>query len=103
MRGDAMRSKAAFAGLALALLAACDKAPPPQAEIRPVRTVIAVARAEGEPVSVTGHIRARTEESLAFRVDGRVIARRVDVGREVRTNDLIAELDPQPLRDALRT
>jgi RND family efflux transporter MFP subunit len=32
-----------------------------------------------------------------------MIARQVDVGREVRTNDLVAELDPQPLRDALRT
>jgi membrane fusion protein, multidrug efflux system len=101
---SAMRSSAAaVACVGLALLAACDKQPPAPAEIRPVRTVIAVARAEGEPVSVTGHIRARTEESLAFRVDGRVIARRVDVGQEVRKNDLVAELDPQPLRDALRT
>jgi RND family efflux transporter MFP subunit len=32
-----------------------------------------------------------------------MIARRVDVGQEVRTNDLVAVLDPQPLRDALRT
>ena len=51
-----------------------------QSEVRPVRTVVATARAEGEPVSLTGHIRARTEESLAFRIDGRVIMRRVDVG-----------------------
>jgi RND family efflux transporter MFP subunit len=68
-----------------------------------VRTVTAVAHAEGEAVSVTGQIRARTEESLAFRIDGRMIARPVDVGHEVRTNDLLAELDPEPLRDALRT
>ena len=31
-------------------------------------------------MSLTGHIRARTEESLAFRIDGRMIARKVDVG-----------------------
>ncbi len=98
-----MRSAAAFAGLALALLAACNKQPPPQAEVRPVRTVTAVAHAAGEPVSVTGQIRARTEESLAFRVDGRMIARRVDVGQVLQINQLVAELDPQPLRDALRT
>jgi membrane fusion protein, multidrug efflux system len=88
--------------LGLALLGACNKQPAPTAEIRPVRTVTAVAHAAGEPVSVTGQIRARTEESLAFRIDGRMIARRVDVGQEVRTNDPVAELDPQPLRDALR-
>ena len=89
--------------LGLALLGACNKQPAAPAEIRPVRTVTAVAHAEGEPVSVTGQVRARTEESLAFRVDGRIIARRVDVGQEVQTNQLVAELDPQPMRDALRT
>ena len=50
-----------------------------QAEVRPVRTVVATPHAEGEPVSLTGHIRARIEETLAFRIDGRMITRRVDV------------------------
>jgi len=86
--------------LALILLGACDK-PQPTAEIRPARTVTAVAGSEGEPVSLTGHIRARTEESLAFRIDGRMISRHVEVGQVVHPNDLIAELDPQPQRDAL--
>ena len=98
--GAEMRSTAVFAWLCLALLGACDE-PPPAAEIRPVRTVIAVARSEGELVSLTGHIRARNEQSLAFRIDGRMIKRRVDVGQVVRPNDLVAELDPQPQRDAL--
>ena len=84
----------------MALLAACDK-PQPAAEIRPVRTVTAVAGSDGEPVSLTGHIRARTEQSVAFRIDGRMITRQVDVGQVVRPNDLIAELDPQPKLDAL--
>jgi len=97
-----MKSAAALAWLGLALLAACDKPPPPAAEIRPVRTVVATPKSEGEEISLTGHIRARTEESLAFRIDGRMIARRVDVGQEVREGDVIAELDPQPQRDALR-
>jgi RND family efflux transporter MFP subunit len=54
-------------------------------------------------VSLTGHIRARTEESLAFRIDGRMIARRADVGAVVKPGDPIAELDPQPKQDALRS
>ena len=73
-----------------------------QSEVRPVRTVVATARTEGEPVSLTGHIRARTEESLAFRIDGRVIMRRVDVGDIVKPGELVAELDAQPKQDALR-
>ena len=95
-----MRSAAIVALLGLALLAACDK-PQPAAEIRPVRTVTAVAGSDGEPVSLTGHIRAQKEESLAFRIDGRMIKRHVEVGQAVRPNDLIAELDPLPQRDAL--
>ncbi len=95
-----MRSAAVFAWLGLALLGACDK-PQPAAEIRPVRTVTAVAGSDGELVSLTGHIRAQKEQSLAFRIDGRMIKRHVEVGQVVRPNDLIAELDPLPQRDAL--
>jgi RND family efflux transporter MFP subunit len=96
-----MRSAAAVVVLGLALLAGCEK-PQPAAEIRPVRTVTAAGGAEGEVVSLTGHIRARTEQNLAFRIDGKMIARKVNVGTAVQPNDLIAELDLQPQRDALR-
>ena len=95
-----MRSATVVAWLCLVLLGACNK-PAPTAEIRPVRAVTAVAGSEGEPVSLTGHIRAQKEESLAFRIDGRMIKRHVEVGQAVRPNDLIAELDPVPQRDAL--
>ena len=95
-----MRSPAVVVLLGLALVGGCDK-PQPAAEIRPVRTVTAIAGSEGEPVSLTGHIRARTEQSLAFRIDGRMIARQVDVGQVVQPSDLVAELDPQPQHDAL--
>src|SRR5215467_5652964 len=95
-----MRSAAVVGLLALAILGGCDK-PQPAAEIRPVRTVTAVAGSDGEPVSLTGHIRAQKEQSLAFRIDGRIIKRHVEVGQVVRPNDLIAELDPVPQRDAL--
>jgi multidrug efflux pump subunit AcrA (membrane-fusion protein) len=95
-----MRSAAVFAWVGLALLGACDK-PQPAAEIRPVRIVTAVAGSDGELVSLTGHIRAQKEQSLAFRIDGRMIKRHVEVGQVVRPHNLIAELDPVPQRDAL--
>ena len=97
-----MKSAAAFAGLGLVLLVTMAASPPSPPDIRPVRTIIATPRAEGEAVSLTGHIRARAEESLAFRIDGRMIARRVDVGQVVKPGDVVAELDPQPQQDALR-
>jgi len=98
-----MRSAPVFACLILALLAGCKEQAPPAAEIRPVRTVTATPGSEGELVRVTGQIRARTEESLAFRVDGRMMARQVHVGQAIQANDLVAELDPQPKQDALRS
>jgi RND family efflux transporter MFP subunit len=92
-------SALAWLGMALHLSAA---APPPTPEVRPVRTIVATAQAEGEPVSLTGHIRARTEENLAFRIDGRLIARHASVEQVVKPGDLVAELDPRPQQDALR-
>jgi RND family efflux transporter MFP subunit len=93
----------ALAWLGLDLLRTGGGPPVLPPDIRPVRTIVAAGRAEGEPVSLTGHIRARTEENLAFRIDGRMIARLVDVGQRVRPGDMIAQLDPQPQRDAMRS
>ena len=98
-----MKPPSALAWLGLALLVAGGASPPPSPDVRPVRTIVAKPSAEGESVSLTGHIRARTEESLAFRIDGRMIARKVDVGAVVKPGDLVAELDPQPKQDALRS
>src|SRR5579859_7492429 len=97
-----MKSVSALSWLGLTLLATVAAAPPAPQEVRPVRTVVATARAEGEPVSLTGHVRARTEENLAFRIDGRMIERVVDVGQRLQVGDVIGRLDPQPARDALR-
>ena len=88
--------------LVLATLAGCDEPPPKSAEVRPVRTTVAAINAAGELVSLTGHIRARYEASLAFRIDGRMMARRVYVGDVVQLGQLVAELDPQDQRNALQ-
>ncbi len=98
-----MKAAPAVAWLGLALFVAGGASPPPSPDIRPVRTIVVTPHVEGESVSLTGHIRARTEESLAFRIDGRMIARKVDVGAVVKPGDLVAELDPQPKQDALRS
>jgi membrane fusion protein, multidrug efflux system len=98
-----MKPVIALAWLGLILLGGCDKASPPPPEIRPVRIVLTSSQTEGEAVTLTGHIRARTEENLAFRIDGRMLARRVIVGQELRPGEPVAELDPQPQRDGVRT
>ena len=59
----------AAAALIAVSVAGCNKASPPTSAARPVRTVTIEHRAEGEIVSLTGHVRAKDEVSLAFRLD----------------------------------
>jgi membrane fusion protein, multidrug efflux system len=96
-----MKTAASVASLCAALLLCVGASAPPEPPIRAVRTVVAVPQTEGEPVSLTGHIRALTEESVAFRIDGRMVTRRASVGQLLRPGDIIAELDPQPQEHAL--
>src|SRR6478752_2645496 len=93
-----------LAGLALALLAACqpeaDTAPP---QVRPVRTVTVVKRDVGETVSFTGRIQAENEARLGFRIPGRMIERPINVGDHVEPGQVVAKLEPHDELNALRT
>src|SRR6185312_12435262 len=80
-----------------------DNEPPSAAEARPVRTVTVEHGAEGEAVSLTGHIRAKDQVGLAFRLDGRMIERPADVGDVVSAGQVVARLDPQNQQNALRS
>jgi multidrug efflux pump subunit AcrA (membrane-fusion protein) len=90
--------------LIAATVTGCDKPVPPTSQARPVRTVTVERRAEGETVSLTGHVRAKDQLRLAFRLDGRMIERLVNVGDVVTAGQVVAKLDPQvqqrPLRSA---
>ena len=83
------------------LLAACGHREETAQAPRPVLVVRADAAlgpaAEGL-TAYAGEIRPREETALSFRVGGKLIRRRVDVGDRVRQGDLLAELDPGDLR-----
>jgi RND family efflux transporter MFP subunit len=84
-------------------VASCDKPAPPTSQARPVRAVAVEHRAEGETVSLTGHIRAKDQVNLAFRLDGRMVERPVNVGDVLKAGEVVARLDPQIQQNALRT
>lgn len=71
--------------------------------IRPVRTITV------EPVtfrmggSATGTIEARADADLGFRIAGKLVERKADVGSLVKAGDVLARLDDQDQRNALRT
>ncbi|MEO7933927.1 MAG: efflux RND transporter periplasmic adaptor subunit [Chthoniobacterales bacterium] len=88
--------------MALALLAmsACKKKAEAPPVIRPVRSIVVEKREVGDPIVVTGHLRARDEVNLAFRIAGRIIQRKVDVGDRVQAGQIVALLDPEVERNA---
>jgi RND family efflux transporter MFP subunit len=90
----------AMAALALMMvLASCQKEEKAAAQpIRPVRTVAVELREGGEKVSLTGEIQPRYQADLGFRVNGKILERPVDVGTEVKKDNLLARLDPQQYR-----
>jgi len=102
-RGHGVLSAAAVGGLVLiAALSGCKKEEKAQApELRPVRTVTIGLNEDKQTVSLTGDIRPRYEADIGFRVDGKVLARPVDVGTEVKKGTLLAKLDPQQYQQEL--
>lgn len=89
---------------AVFLLAACHREKEPVIpEVRPVRTVIVAVRDAGETTVLTGHVEAENEVALAFRISGRMIARPVNVGDQVKPGQVVAKLDPQNELNGLRS
>jgi len=84
--------------VAAAVLAGCaaETAPAPKAE-RPVQTQRVRFDSTGAAREFVGVVRARHETDLGFRVGGKIIARAVNVGDQVRAGDVIARLDSQDL------
>jgi RND family efflux transporter MFP subunit len=85
------------------LLAGCDKPPQATPPARPVRAITVERSASGETVSATGQVRAENEVNLAFRIDGRVIERTVNLGDMVRAGQVVARLDPQIQQNNVRS
>jgi len=97
------RAAALLALAALALLSACNRvAESPQPEVRPVRAVTIEQRAGGDSLALTGSVQAQTEINLAFRIDGRMLERTVNVGDTVRPGQLVARLDSQNEESSLQ-
>jgi len=86
----------------LSPLTACHKEEKAASQaIRPVRTATVELQEGGENVSLTGEIQPRYQADLGFRVNGKILERPVDVGTQVKKNDLLAHLDPQQYRQDL--
>jgi RND family efflux transporter MFP subunit len=82
--------------LALGLtLSSCQKKVEPQEEIRPVRVEKMSVTQLGLESGYSGEVRARYETPLAFRVPGKIVERKVEVGSLVKSGQVLAQLDTQ--------
>ena len=87
----------------LALLTACGKEGPkeplsPRVYVQQVST-----REFAPPIQLSGDIQARVETQLSFRVGGKIIERKVDVGDHIQANKVLARLDPKDLKIQVQT
>ncbi|MBB3656761.1 RND family efflux transporter MFP subunit [Rhizobium sp. BK650] len=98
-----IRTTAGLAILASLLLTACQKQEEARQEPpRPVLSVV-VAPTAASALTLPGTVQARIETQLAFRVLGRVIARKVSVGDVVKKGDVVAAIDPLALELAVKS
>ncbi len=90
--------------VALTMLPGCKPAvEEAEPAARPVRVVTVAERVAGDSVSLTGRLQAQTEVNLAFRVDGRIISRSINVGDTVRAGQEIAVLNPENEENGVRS
>ena len=78
-------------------LCACGREEATPEPVRAVRTMVLNTDSAGMTLEYPGEIRARVESRLSFRVGGKVLARRVNLGDSVKPGQVLAQLDPQDL------
>ena len=71
--------------------------------LRLVRTLVVDPKSIGEDRQAIGEVKPRYESDLSFRVAGKVLSRRVDVGAWVKQGDTLATLDTQDYQNRLRS
>lgn len=82
---------------AVVTVSGCSKKAEKTEDIRPVRAV--QTSFEGSEISTefSGEVRARVESRLGFRVPGKIVARKVELGTLVKRGQVLLQLDPQDL------
>ena len=84
--------------LAAAALAGCSKPAEKTEDIRPVRAMVLASSDVDVNAEFSGEVRARVESRLGFRVGGKIVSRKVDVGTLVKHGQVLMQLDPQDLQ-----
>lgn len=88
--------------LFLIILSSCQKETTTET-IRPVRAIqVKESLASDNSIIFPGTLRAFKRADLSFRVDGMVIKRNIDVGQEVKKDEILIQLDPREYKIAVQ-
>lgn len=82
----------------LAMLTACERPAEPPAPPRPALVLTAGTTDAGTAMVLIGEVKPRFESAQGFRIDGKIVARKVEVGDRVKTGQILALLDPADTR-----
>ncbi len=86
------------------LIAACgDKTPAPSPQPRAVLAHTVHLGAGSNRAEYSGEVKPRHDAALAFRVGGKLIERRVEVGDRVAAGQILARLDPADLAQSQKS
>lgn len=81
--------------LGIALLGGCDQKGTANRSLLPVKVQPVKLVKYAPKAALTGEIVARVQSELSFRVGGRIIERKVEVGQHVVRGEILARLDPK--------
>ncbi len=88
-----------FAILLMTLAASgCSKKVEKTEDIRPVRTMTLAPAGAQAVTELSGEVVPRYESRIGFRVGGKIIARKVDVGSTVKRGQVLMQIDPSDLQ-----
>lgn len=93
---------ALIAAIGFTLSGCNDKKEEAAEVVRPVK-VVEIAQADTvRKLDYSGSVKARTDMNLGFRVSGKIIERKVDIGQKVKPGDVLARIDPTDYALAVR-
>ncbi|OYY92803.1 MAG: hypothetical protein B7Y41_14625 [Hydrogenophilales bacterium 28-61-23] len=90
--------------LSLSVMAGCgEKTTPPAPQTRTVLAYTVAMGAGFNQAEYSGEVKPRHETALAFRVGGKLIERRVELGDRVAAGQVLARLDPADLAQSQKS
>ncbi|HQN64658.1 MAG TPA: efflux RND transporter periplasmic adaptor subunit [Methylophilus sp.] len=75
------------------LLSACEKPMEPPAPPRPALVIVAGETDLNQSMVLVGEVKSRYESNQAFRISGKIIERKVEIGAQVKKGQVLARLD----------